>query len=58
MCQQVILKEREEKKRMRMIGDCDVYSGGELPDNTDAEPDTDPDNDPENNLIDDNDNTG
>lgn len=24
---QVILKEREEKKRMRLIGDCDIYPG-------------------------------
>lgn len=38
----IILKEREEKKRMRMIGDCEVgvYPGVDLSNNPD--PDTDP----------------
>ncbi|XP_076439076.1 uncharacterized protein LOC143277972 isoform X3 [Babylonia areolata] len=37
----IILKEREEKKRMRLMGgEVDVYSGVDLPDNPD--PDTDP----------------
>ena len=50
---QVILKEREEKKRMRLIGDCDVYADVDIPDDPDPdEPDPDAIH-PENDLLDD-----
>ncbi|KAK7095902.1 uncharacterized protein [Littorina saxatilis] len=43
----VILKEREEKKRMRLIGDCDIYPEG-LPDDTDGNQEAE---DSDHNLI-------
>lgn len=50
---QVILKEREEKKRMRLIGDCDVYPDVDIPDDPDPD-ETDPvPVDPEHDLLDD-----
>ena len=51
---QVILKEREEKKRMRLIGDCDVYPDVDIPDDADVD-EADPDPvDPEHDLIEEN----